>query len=143
MSKVDKQALRELAEKATPGAWGKDGVYVCTTITAGETIYVQTWDAVAESHQESNAQFIAAANPAAILALLDEIKTLEGLYHMHRETEERQMIELRAEVAKLREIAMRLIDLQNSGRGAGQAFELWNDVADQARQALGLEVRRG
>src|SRR5690606_30445744 len=105
VSKVDKQALRELAEKATPGAWGKDGVYVCTTITAGETIYVQTWNAVAESHQESNAQFIAAANPATVLALLDEIKTLEGLYHMHRETEERQMIELKAEVVALRKDA--------------------------------------
>ena len=76
MSKVDRQALRALAEKATPGAWGKDGVYVCTTITAGETIYVQTWNAVAESHQESNAQFIAAANPATVLALLDEIEAL-------------------------------------------------------------------
>lgn len=70
--------LRELAKKATPGAWGKDGVYVCTTITAGETIYVQTWNAVAESHEESNAQFIAAANPATILALLDENEALQA-----------------------------------------------------------------
>src|SRR5690554_7807379 len=81
--------LRELAEKATQGAWGEDGVYVCTTITAGETIYVQTWNAVAESHQESNAQFIAAANPATILALLDENEVLQAECEKLRKDAER------------------------------------------------------
>ena len=81
--------LRELAEKATQGAWGEDGVYVCTTITAGETIYAQTWDVVAESHQESNAQFIAAANPATILALLDENEALQAECEKLRKDAER------------------------------------------------------
>src|SRR5690606_32266238 len=59
MSKVDRQALRDLAEKATPGPWWID--------SHGElSHWTNDWDA----------SFIAAANPATILALLEEIEAL-------------------------------------------------------------------
>jgi hypothetical protein len=46
-----------------------------------------------------------------------------------------------AERDQMRELLMRLVDLQNSGRGPIRSYELWNDVVNQARPLLGLEVR--
>jgi hypothetical protein len=42
---------------------------------------------------------------------------------------------------QMRELLMRLVDLQNSGRGPIRSYALWNDVVNQARPLLGLEVR--
>jgi hypothetical protein len=42
---------------------------------------------------------------------------------------------------QMREAIMRLVDLQNSGRGPIRSFKLWNDAVNQARPLLGLEVR--
>jgi len=42
---------------------------------------------------------------------------------------------------QMRELLMRLVDLQNSGRGPIRSYELWNDVVNEARPLLGLEVR--
>ncbi|HBD5443826.1 TPA: ead/Ea22-like family protein [Escherichia coli] len=89
MSKIDYQALREAAEKATKGSYivghtsvnqhgNLTGVFVC-----------QKWKGepggvIAECHVNclvetdvqayANAEFIAAANPATMLVLLDELK---------------------------------------------------------------------
>lgn len=42
---------------------------------------------------------------------------------------------------QMRELLMRMVDLQNSGRGPMRSFELWNEVVNEARPLLGLEVR--
>ena len=68
--------LEALASKATPGPWGYDGSYVCTVRNDGETVYVQSWDPVADALLSKNVHYIAAANPATILALLAERKEL-------------------------------------------------------------------
>ncbi|MGS3778570.1 ead/Ea22-like family protein [Escherichia coli] len=104
MSNIDKQALREAAEKATKGEWWSDvvetdgeygegedrvsgyhsyAVYVgheslldMTNSTAAcihtewDHDYQMAWDETAKR----NAEFIAAANPATVLALLDELE---------------------------------------------------------------------
>ncbi|MCY1340612.1 hypothetical protein D9M68_202500 [compost metagenome] len=49
--------------------------------------------------------FEAAAHPENILALIAENESLRDLYQMHRQTEERQMRDLRAEVEALLERA--------------------------------------
>jgi len=46
-----------------------------------------------------------------------------------------------AERDQMRELLMRLVDLQNSGRGPIRSYELWNDLVNEARPLLGLEVR--
>ncbi|HHA2274804.1 TPA: ead/Ea22-like family protein [Enterobacter hormaechei subsp. xiangfangensis] len=107
MSNIDKGALREAAEKATKGEWWSDvvetdgeygegedrvsgyhsyAVYVgheslldMTNSTAAciqtewDHDYHMAWDETAKR----NAEFIATANPATMLALLDELEAAE------------------------------------------------------------------
>jgi len=107
MSNIDKRALREAAEKATRGEWWSDvvetdgeygegedrvsgyhsyAVYVgheslldMTNSTAAcihtewDHDYHMAWDETAKR----NAEFIATANPATVLALLDELEAAE------------------------------------------------------------------
>ncbi|WP_220131455.1 ead/Ea22-like family protein [Citrobacter sp. RHBSTW-00678] len=108
MTALNKQALRELAEKATQGEWWSDVVETDGTYGSGEDSgigfhsyavydgsshtlldmtnstaacvhvewdhdYLMAWDETAKR----NAEFIAAANPSTVLALLDELETAE------------------------------------------------------------------
>ncbi|EDE8444649.1 ead/Ea22-like family protein, partial [Salmonella enterica subsp. enterica serovar Pomona] len=71
MSYIDKQALREAAEKATPGNWRRassrfNGITVTPFSLCGEEV------TLAHTVEKRDAEFIAAANPATMLALLDE-----------------------------------------------------------------------
>ncbi|EHI3273915.1 TPA: ead/Ea22-like family protein [Salmonella enterica subsp. enterica] len=71
MSDIDKQALREVAEKATPGNWRRtsslfNGITVTPFSLCGEEV------TLAHTVEKRDAEFIAAANPATMLALLDE-----------------------------------------------------------------------
>ncbi|EJO4778411.1 ead/Ea22-like family protein [Salmonella enterica] len=71
MSYIDKQALREAAEKATPGNWRRassrfNGITVTPFSLCGEEVML------AHTVEKHDAEFIAAANPATMLALLDE-----------------------------------------------------------------------
>ncbi|EED3130842.1 ead/Ea22-like family protein [Salmonella enterica subsp. enterica serovar Oslo] len=72
---IDKQALREAAEKATPGPWEMEQENIWFTDEEGCTkhlAYVQQGDDVDDKQDHYNTAFIAAANPATMLALLDE-----------------------------------------------------------------------
>jgi hypothetical protein len=86
---IDKPALKALAEAATQGEWTRD------TRKFGGVVYggpIQHWvngsgqsqvamttgaDWMRPGETEANADFIAAANPGAVLALLSEIDKLE------------------------------------------------------------------
>ncbi|MDQ2255070.1 ead/Ea22-like family protein [Enterobacter soli] len=72
MSNIDKQALREAAEKATPGPW-RMALTKFNGITHGKFSFTKE-DIIASSPEKRNAIFIAAANPATVLALLDELE---------------------------------------------------------------------
>lgn len=68
---IDKRALREVAEKATPGTWRRtsslfNGITVTPFSLCGEEV------TLAHAVEKRDAEFIAAANPATVLALLDE-----------------------------------------------------------------------
>ena len=93
MSKIDYQALREAAEKATCGVWsleygesrfdGDDALihrevagYI--PICRIEGAHPESgFDEDFQIEQQANAEFIAAANPATVLALLDELEAAE------------------------------------------------------------------
>ncbi|HAF2404301.1 TPA: ead/Ea22-like family protein [Salmonella enterica] len=71
MSNIDKQALREVAERATPGNWRRtsslfNGITVTPFSLCGEEV------TLAHTVEKRDAEFIAATNPATMLALLDE-----------------------------------------------------------------------
>ncbi|OOJ82416.1 hypothetical protein BMT58_06905 [Escherichia coli] len=88
---IDYQALREAAEKATCGEWsleyGKgrfDGDDALIHREAAGYIPIcriegahpeSGFDEDFQMEQQANAEFIAAANPAAVLTLLDELET--------------------------------------------------------------------
>ncbi|HDX5500002.1 TPA: ead/Ea22-like family protein [Escherichia coli] len=91
MSEIDYQALREKAEKATCGVWsleygegrfdGDDALihrevagYI--PICRIEGAHPESgFDEDFQIEQQANAEFIAAANPATVLALLEELET--------------------------------------------------------------------
>lgn len=75
----DHSELKRLAEAATPGPWAYDGSYVCPARTEDGTTYVELWRSIADCHQPENTKFIAAANPAAVLALVAEVEGLRKL----------------------------------------------------------------
>lgn len=90
MSKIDYQALREKAEKATCGIWSLE--YGEERFDAGDALIHREvvgylpicriegahpesgFDEDFQIEQQANAEFIAAANPATVLALLDELE---------------------------------------------------------------------
>lgn len=93
MSKIDYQALRAKAEKATCGVWsleygegrfdGDDAlihreVAGYLPICRIEGSHPESgFDEDFQMEQQANAEFIAAANPATVLALLDELEAAE------------------------------------------------------------------
>lgn len=105
MSKIDYQALREKAEKATCGVWsleygesrfdGDDALihrevagYI--PICRIEGAHPESgFDEDFQIEQQANAEFIAAANPATVLALLDEReRNLQYIKSRDQENEE-------------------------------------------------------
>lgn len=83
MSNIDKQALREAAEKATSGKWERgDGngnggelhVYCDDALGSAVCEMTSEYNAIPKYQRINNLNFIAAANPATVLALLDELE---------------------------------------------------------------------
>lgn len=82
MSNIDKRALREAAEKATPGPWYvhdkpcEDGNYGIDTSDKEFLAEAVVWWGFSRQSiwREEDAKHIAAANPAAVLELLDELE---------------------------------------------------------------------
>ena len=114
MSKIDYQGLREKAEKATCGVWsleygegrfdGDDALihreaagYI--PICRIEGAHPESgFDEDFQMEQQANAEFIAAANPATVLALLDELERKQQ--YIKRRDQENEDIALT--VGKLR-----------------------------------------
>lgn len=91
MSNIDKQALREAAEKATSGKWERgDGngnggellVYCDDALGSAVCEMTSEYNAIPKYQRINNLNFIAAANPATVLALLDELEPM-ALAHLN------------------------------------------------------------
>ncbi|WP_220703820.1 ead/Ea22-like family protein [Citrobacter braakii] len=72
MTALNKQALREAAGKATPGKWRRAST-IFNGITRGKFSLTKE-EILAHASEKRDAEFIAAANPATVLALLDELE---------------------------------------------------------------------
>ncbi|HCP8997676.1 TPA: ead/Ea22-like family protein [Escherichia coli] len=73
MSKIDYQALRLAAENATPGEWCADDYHgVIADAGLNANYYIASCSG---PDNRANKRFIAAANPATVLALLGELET--------------------------------------------------------------------
>jgi len=83
MSNIDKQALRKAAEKAGADEWRafidtKSKTYAVHTPGDNRCGDVVKWAGFDGQQKAANkARFIAAANPATVMALLDELETAE------------------------------------------------------------------
>ncbi|MFV4848854.1 ead/Ea22-like family protein [Citrobacter freundii] len=147
MTALNKQVLRQLAEKATQGEWWSDvvetdgeygegedrasGYHSYAVYVGSESLLDMTNSTAACIHEEwdhdyhmawdetakRNAEFIAAANPATVLAMLDELEAAEKRIAEQREYYEgviadgsRRMAELEAKIEtadKLQDSAFR------------------------------------
>ncbi|ENA5471436.1 ead/Ea22-like family protein [Escherichia coli] len=114
MSEINYQALREKAEKATCGVWSLE--YGEERFDAGDALIHREvvgylpicriegahpesgFDEDFQMEQQANAEFIAAANPATVLALLDELERKQQ--YIKRRDQENEDIALT--VGKLR-----------------------------------------
>ena len=76
MTALNKQALREVANAANIASWGKWESYKPHKGARGYEVRVGA-KAVAQHCLKVDSAFIAAANPATVLALLDELETAE------------------------------------------------------------------
>ena len=96
MSKIDYQALRETAEKATPDEWvafisTNTGTYAVHTPGDERCEDVIKWPGFdGQKNAENNARYIAAFNPVVAQALLDE-----------REAQSKRIAELETNLAAL------------------------------------------
>ena len=115
MSNIDKQALREAAEKATPGEWKRmmrNSDELMTTFhgVAIGNVFVEL---TTGKRDIFDAEFIAAANPSTVLALLDEL-----------EAKDAQIVNLTAERDALREEEMGEAKHSNTRAAADIYFQL-------------------
>lgn len=79
MSNIDKRALREAANAANAASWGNWEPYKPHKGARGYEVKVGV-KAVAQHCLKVDSVFIAAANPATVLALLDELEAAEERY---------------------------------------------------------------
>ena len=151
MSKIDFQALREKAEKATKGSYivghtsvnqhgNLTGVFVCQKWKGepGGVIAECHVNCLVESDAQAyaNAEFIAEANPATVLALLDEQE--RNQQYIKRRDQENEDIaltvgKLRVELEEVKQHAEELSEtkaVRNQWRPdicpiTGRAFFMW------------------
>lgn len=134
MNKIDYQALREAAEKATCGEWsleygegrfdGDDALihreaagYI--PICRIEGAHPESgFDEDFQIEQQANAEFIAAANPATVLALLDELERKQQYIKLRDQENEdialtvgKLRVELEAAEKRIAELEAREISL--------------------------------
>lgn len=123
MSNINKQALREAAEKATKGQWAvefDDEIYSTDGVNHEQIAMVFS------ENEARDAAFIAAANPATVLALLDEL-----------EAAEKRIAELEA-----RKVAVTLPKPTQVSTSSGDVIHAWPSYsALVALEAAGITTR--
>ncbi|ENE3073991.1 ead/Ea22-like family protein [Escherichia coli] len=148
MSKIDYQALRAKAEKATCGEWsleyGEERLDADDALIHREVVgYLPIcriegahpesgFDEDFQMEQQANAEFIAAANPATVLALLDERE--RNQQYIKRRDQENEDIALT--VGKLR------VELEAAKSRLNEQREYYEGViADGSKRIAELEER--
>ena len=130
---TDYSELTRLAEAATGGRWVTDGEYVnehgnltyaYVAHEDGGRIAEALANCLVKTDEQcrTNAAFIAAANPPAVLELLVENEALRGLYQMHKETETREMRDLKVENERLKRFEI--------------AYGAWTEKTDWVQETI-------
>ncbi|EBN5051554.1 TPA: ead/Ea22-like family protein [Citrobacter freundii] len=149
MKALNKQALREAAEKATQGPW----VETCGEVTTadyeveGVTFLDHICNCEIIGTESPNAEFIAAANPATVLALLDELEAAEKRIAEQREYYEGVIADGSRRIAELEARTVTLPPKEHDNGtdsqidiNAGFANRMWQKCADAIR-AAGIGVK--
>ncbi|EPI3186273.1 TPA: ead/Ea22-like family protein [Escherichia coli] len=139
MRKINYQALRDAAEKATQGEWvafispGKYGTYAVHTPGDNHHGDIVDWPGFDEQkNAENNARYIAAFNPEVVLALLDERE--RNQQYIKRRDQENEDIALT--VGKLR------VELEAAKSKLNEQREYYEGViADGSKRIAELEER--
>ncbi|HBC9595219.1 TPA: ead/Ea22-like family protein [Escherichia coli] len=151
MSNIDYQALREKAEKATSGVWSLE--YGEERFDAGDALIHREvvgylpicriegahpesgFDEDFQMEQQANAEFIAAANPATVLALLDEReRNQQYIKRRDQENEDialtvgRLRVELEGKHRRITELTMWIKRLSSSLKNAKPDSKLPDDA---------------
>ncbi|ECK4901839.1 ead/Ea22-like family protein [Salmonella enterica] len=154
---IDKRALREVAEKATPGNWRRtsslfNGITVTPFSLCGEEV------TLAHTVEKRDAEFIAAANPTTMLALLDENLQLQrekdateavalALRDDMRQARE-QLEATEKRIAEQREYyegviadgSKRIAELENGHQEAAKQINSWRRLAKQNIAERGKDI---
>lgn len=140
MSNIDKQALREVAEKATRGPWEMERENIWFTDEDGYTMhlaYVQQGDDVDDKQDHYNTAFIAAFNPKVALALLDENLQLQR----EKDATEAVALALRDDMRQAREQLAAAEKRNAEQRNAEQREYYEGVIADGSKRIAELETR--
>lgn len=80
MSNIDKQALRQLTSRATPGPWTMEheNIWYSENGYTKHLAYFCQGDDVDDNQDDVNTQYVAAADPTTVLALLDELEAAQN-----------------------------------------------------------------
>jgi hypothetical protein len=120
MSNIDKRALREAAEKATPDDWKYSTFDCAVTDDTSSLVVVRMGSGHLNDEQSAlNGTFIAAANPVTVLALLNEL-----------ESKDRRIAVLEGEL----EVAQH--DLSDTE----DAMHIWAERAEKAESKFSVPV---
>ncbi|HDT2505196.1 TPA: ead/Ea22-like family protein [Enterobacter hormaechei subsp. oharae] len=112
MSNLDKQALRTAAENATPGEWCADDYHgVIADAGLNANYYIASCSG---PDNRANKRFIAAANPATVLALLDELAFLDKRNAELNSKLERWAVDRAQSASELDDAEKRIAELEAS-----------------------------
>ncbi|EDS4159350.1 ead/Ea22-like family protein [Salmonella enterica] len=143
---IDKRALREVAEKATPGNWRRtsslfNGITVTPFSLCGEEV------TLAHTVEKRDAEFIAAANPTTMLALLDENLQLqrekdatEAVALALRDDMRQAREQLEAAEKRIADGSKRIAELENGHQEAAKQINSWRRLAKQNIAERGKDI---
>jgi hypothetical protein len=132
VSEINYQALRLAAENATPGEWCADDYHgVIADAGLNANYYIASCSG---PDNRANKRFIAAANPATVLALLDELEAAEKRIAEQREYYEGVIADGSRRIAELEAKIETSDKLQDSAfrHGLQHGFS-YGQTNDQAR----------
>ncbi|ECS7799609.1 TPA: ead/Ea22-like family protein [Salmonella enterica subsp. enterica serovar Enteritidis] len=134
---IDKQALREVAERATKGPWKvfsdiDTKTFAIHTPRDKRCENVIKWGGFdCQPNAEANAEFIAAANPATMLALLDEL-----------EAKDKRIAELEARTVNLPKRSVgEVMHMSGFSRDYAEGWCAGNDNAIHEIRTAGIKVK--
>lgn len=148
MSNIDKRALREAAEKATSGKWERgDGngnggellVYCDDALGSAVCEMTSEYNAIPKYQRINNLNFIAAANPATVLALLDELEDYKAAYEEESRDKEVQRYVIDDALCKLLP-GCQYMDLPDGG-SVTPLEQVSRMIADYSEQLQAAEKR--